>query len=221
MIGDKAVEELAKLGNRSLDTIDKAGSWLDGIFGEGFREIGNAFADSMASFRIRNRLQVLEKTQKAIDQAGLSGRTRPLPDRLTGPVLDAIADESDGTLQDVWAAYVAFSVDPKNPSPDKLLIDVIRRLEPADWPILRRIFKSQPKRLLPIEFGVDPADLENSMDRLTAIGLFEYDDPRSTFIVAGGHFAETVSVGIGDAIYYETKLLRRLKDQTNDAWKDA
>jgi hypothetical protein len=37
MISDKATEELAKLGGRSLDTIDKAGGWLEEVFGQGFR----------------------------------------------------------------------------------------------------------------------------------------------------------------------------------------
>lgn len=221
MVGDRAAEELAKLGNRSLETIEKAGAWVDGIFGEGFREVGHAFADSMAGFRMRNRLRVLEKTQKAIDQAGLAGKTRPLSDRLTGPVLDAIADESDETLQDVWASYLAFSVNPKNPSADKLLIDLIRRLEPADWPVLKVIFKSAPKQLSPSDFGSGERDLEICMDRLSAIGLFGYDDPRSAFIVGGGHMTGAVSVKVGDASYYEAKLLQRLKTETEDAWRDA
>lgn len=220
MVGDKAAEELARLGIRSLETVEKAGAWIDGVAGEGFREVGRAFADSMAGFRIRNRLRVLEKTQKAIDQAGLTGHTRRLPERLAGPVLDAIADESDETLQDVWAAYLSFSVNPKNPDPDKLLIDVIRKLEPADWPVLRRIFHSDATQLLSDSFEIPAAEIEISMDRLVALGLFEYDDPRSTFIVAGNHFAGTVSVKIGDGTYYETKLLGRFRSQTETAWKD-
>lgn len=219
MVSDKAAEELAKLGQRSLDTIDKAGAWIDGVFGEGFREIGHAFADGMAGFRIRNRLRVLEKTQRAIDGAGLSGHTRPLPNRMTGPVLDAIADESDETLQDVWAAYIAFTVNPKNPSADRLLIEVIRRLEPADWPVLRKIFQSDPGPLRPEDFEIERNALESTMDRLSALNLFFYDDPKSAVVVGGGHYDGTVSVSIGNSAYYETKLLRRLKTETEVAWR--
>lgn len=219
MVSDKAAEELAKLGQRSLDTIDKAGAWIDGVFGEGFTEVGHAFADSMAGFRIRNRLRVLEKTQRAIDGAGLSGHTRSLPNRLTGPVLDAIADESDESLQDVWAAYIAFTVNPKNPSADRLLVEVIRRLEPADWPILRKIFQSSPGRLRPEDFGIEENALESTMDRLSALNLFFYDDPKSAVVVGGGHYDGTVGVSIGDSAYYETKLLRRLKAETEAAWR--
>ncbi|CAN5323205.1 hypothetical protein BH11PSE4_BH11PSE4_34430 [soil metagenome] len=218
---DKAAEELAKLGNRSLETLDKAGGWLDGVFGEGFREVGHAFADSMAGFRVRNRIRVLEKTQKVVDQAGLSGHTRPLPDRLTGPVLDAISDESDETLQDVWAAFLSFSVNPKNAGADRLLIDVIRRLEPADWPVLRTLFRSAGKHLTSPELGVEPFDLEITMDRLSSLGLFVYDDPHSAFIVDDGHNRGLVKVTIGEAAYYETKLFRRLKIDTETAWKET
>jgi hypothetical protein len=221
MIGNKATEELAKLGKRSLDTVDKAGGWLDEIFGQGFREVGNAFADSMIGFRARNRIRVLEKTQKAIEQAGLSGRTRPLLDRLTGPVLDAIADESDETLQDVWAAYLTSSVNPKKPGADRLLIDVIRRLEPADWPLLRKLFRSAPKPIRPEDLGIDATEAEISMDRMAALGLFNYDDPRSTFIVDGNHYRGSIVVQINDATYYEAKLFGRLKTETEIAWNDA
>jgi hypothetical protein len=218
---DKALEELAKFGSRSLDSVDKAGGWVDDVFGRGFREVGQAFAESMAGFRYRNRLRVLQKTQAAIDRAKLSGKTRPFADRLTGPMLDAIADESDENLQEAWAAYIAFSVDPKNPSPDRLLIDIIRRLEPADWPILRKLFQSEPVALQPEDIGADPGEMEASMDRFVTLGLFTYDDPRSTSLVNANHYAGAMVIKIGGANYHDSKVFDRLKAATESAWRDA
>jgi hypothetical protein len=221
VLGDKATEELAKLGSRSLDTAEKAGGWLDQVFGEGFRQVGDAFGESMAGFRIRNRLRVLDKTQKAIEKAGLAGKSRPLSDRLTGPVLEAISDESDESLQEVWAAYLAFCVNPKNPSADRLLVDVIRKLEPADWPVLEKLFKEGSQRLIATDFEIEPAVLEISMDRLASLGLFIYDDPRSAFIVDDRHYEGCIKVTINEADYYESKLFRRLKLETAGAWNDV
>jgi hypothetical protein len=217
--GDKSTEELAKLATKSLETAERAGGWVDQVFGDGLRQVGQAFAESMAGFRVRNRLRVLEKTQAAIDKAGLTGNTRPIPERLAGPIVDAISDESDEVLQDVWAAYLSFSVDPKNPSTDRLLIDVIRRLEPADWPVLKALFQAQPGHYESKDIGFDNSVLEPSMDRFTALSLFIYDDPSSAYLVSDDHFAGAVQIAIGNATYYPTKLFRRLMFETEAAWR--
>ncbi|WP_455269841.1 Abi-alpha family protein [Rhizobium herbae] len=212
---DKAKEELAKLGQKALETTEKAGGWVDHVFGEGFRHVGASFAHSMAGFRVRNRLRVLKKTQNAIDASGMSGDTRPLDPRVGVPLLEAIADESNETLQDVWAAYIRNAVDPKMPHPDRLLIDVIRRFEPGDWSIIKKLCTSPLEETNSEKLEVQSDDLEHTMDRLAALGLFAYDDPKSAFIVAGGHFQEALKVRIGEAVYYENKLFRRLVSATS------
>lgn len=218
VIGDKSTEELAKFGSRSLETAEKAGGWVDQVFGEGFRELGNAFAESMVGFRFRNRLRVIEKTQKAVDSAGLTGQTRPLSDRLAGPVLDAISDESDETLQDVWASYISSCVNPVKPDADRLMIDLIRRLEPVDWPILKNLFLAEEGGACNADFfGSTDASLMVSMDRFAALGLFTAADPRP-FITHGDIFATKVDVAGG--AYFALRLFYRLKAETEVAWKD-
>jgi hypothetical protein len=212
----KDVEELAKLGQKGLETTEKAGGWLDGVFGEGARQLGGAWADSMAGFRARNRLKVLAKTQKAIDEAGMAGKTRPLTERMSLPLIDAIEQESDETLQDVWAAYIKNSVDPKCPQPDRLLIDVIRKLEPSDWPVLERLFQlpTGNHKAFVISESLSELDMEVVMDRLAMLGLFVYDDPQSAYIVDVSHHAKSLIVEAGEGTYYEAKLFRKLRAAT-------
>ncbi|MBX9848901.1 MAG: hypothetical protein K2X64_06375 [Rhodocyclaceae bacterium] len=212
----KDIEELAKLGQKGLETTEKAGGWLDGVFGEGARQLGGAWADSMAGFRARNRLKVLAKTQKAIDDAGMTGTTRPLSERMSLPLIDAIELESDETLQGVWAAYIKNSVDPKRPEPDRVLIDVIRKLEPSDWPVLQVLFRLPMGKHEASEIGgsSSEADIEVVMDRLALLGLFTYDDPNSAFVVAYGHHSKSLAVQVGEGTYYEAKLFRKLSAAT-------
>jgi hypothetical protein len=191
-IGDKAAEELAKLGQRSLESADKLGSWIDGIIGDGLRHVGGSFTDSMAVMRLKNRLKVLEKAQRLINDAGLSGSTRPLSDRLSLPIIEAIEHESDETVQDVWAAYLRDAVDPASPNPDRLLVDVIRRLEPVDWPILRRCFQQNTGELTPQDFEVRDDDLRASLDRLEVLGLFSFHPGTFKYITTDG----TQTVGL-------------------------
>lgn len=207
---NKATEEIAKLGQKALETSEKAGGWVSDVFGAGFRHLGEAFADSMAGFRVRNRMRVLEKTQNAITASGMEGNTRPLDPRISGPILDAIADESDETLQDVWAAYIRNAVDPKLPAADRLIVDVIRRLEPGDWDVIEKLFRAPLEPIHPSDLGTTIDRLEQVMDRLAALGLFFYDDPKSLYIVAADHYGGALAVKIGEATYYENKLFRRL-----------
>lgn len=213
----KDIEELAKLGQKGLETTEKAGGWLDGVFGEGARQLGGAWADSMAGFRARNRLKVLAKTQRAIDEAGLTGKTRPLSERMSVPLIDAIEQESDETLQGVWAAYIKNSVDPKRPHPDRVLIDVIRKLEPSDWPLLQILFELPTGKhnasAINIS-GQSEEDMEDVMDRLALLGLFVYDDPNSAYVVTGHSQPNSIAVRIGKGTYYEAKLFRKLRSAT-------
>jgi hypothetical protein len=215
---DKATEELAKLGQKALETADKTGGWVDSVFGEGFRQIGDAFADSMTGWRIRNRLRVLEKTRKAIEAAGMAGNTRPLAPRISVPLLEAISDESDETIQDVWATYIKDAVDPERPQPDRILIDVIRRLEPLDWPILKVAFANQVGKLVSADFGVGDQELTEALDRMEVLRLFDYDDDTTHYLVLGKGEEKRLMIAIGNSEYYATRLLRKLADATKDRW---
>lgn len=205
----KALEEALKLGQRSLETLEKSGGWLDGIIGDGFRQLGGVFTDNMAAHRYLNRLRILKNTQEKIVAAGLQGQARKISGRIALPLLEAISDESDESLQDVWAVYIRNAVDPSKPTPDKLLIDVIRRLEPADWPVLKRLFSSDPVLLDAAEFDLPEEELSVVLDRLTALGLLDFDDDRSVYIVVGSP-AKMLTVSCGGAKYYENRLLRAL-----------
>lgn len=209
----KAVEEVAKLATRSLETAEKAGGWLDGVLGDGFRQLGGVWSDNVAGFRFRNRIKIIQKVREEMERAGLKGNARQLSDRLMVPLIEAISDESDEALQDVWATYIRNAVDPAKPTPDKLLIDVIRRLEPADWPVLKKLFNSLPVLLSPAEFDLPERELTSVLDRLTALGLLDFDDDRSVYLVVEGP-AEMLAVACGGAKYYGNRLLGALAAAT-------
>ena len=212
----KAVQEVAKLGQQSLETLDKAGSWTTSVFGEGIDNLAGAWADSTAGFRLRNRIRVFEKTQKAIDASSLSGRMRLLPDRIAFPLLDAISYESDETLQDVWASYIRNAADPEKPPADRLLIDIIRRLEPADWYVLKSLFEAGPVVLQVEDLGPDRPALIMTLDRLAALGLLAIDDTKMVFMIAEGPSDLPRLKVKGDEETYEaTRLLWTLRLATS------
>lgn len=215
MTKDKAATELAKLGQQTLKTAENAGRWLDSIFGDGARQIGIAFNDSMSGFRLRNRLRVLQKTQKALEDAGLSGATRPLGERIALPIWDAISEESNDTLQNIWVSYLKNALDPKKPSPDRILIDVIRKLEPGDWPYLQKIFSLQRGAYKKTDIAGNDIDLVPIFDRLAFIGLLEYDIEDKFYISqSAAKTWDIIVIKIGKGEYRITRLLNELKKAT-------
>lgn len=208
-----AIAALAKLGERGLETLEKAGGWVDGVVGDGFRELGGTWADNVAGFRFRNRINVFKRAQEDLEKAGLRGNARQIPGRIAVPLIEALSDESDETLQGVWAAYIRNAVDPQKPNPDRLLIDVIRRLEPVDWPVLQTLFKSGQETLAADAFGMTDDQLSPVLDRLTTVGLLEYDDDRSAYLVMSQP-GRMLTITCGGAKYFENRLLRALAAAT-------
>lgn len=211
----KAVQELAKLGQRTLDSADKAGGWIADIFGEGIQNLAGTFADSAAGLRYRNRIRVLDKTQRAIEAAGLTGKLRPLPERIALPLLEAIAEECDETLQDVWATYIRNAANPEKPTADRVLIDVVRRLEPEDWPVLKLLFQSAAETLSFTEFGLDSESLEVILDRFVALGLLTFDDDTAVYLLTeSSNNAPKLKVQGSAGLFESTRLLRALEVAT-------
>ena len=208
---DKAIEELAKLGRKGLETGEKAGGWLDTVFGGGFRELGQAFEDSMAGLRIRNRQRVIEKTRVTIESSGLTGSARALDPRIALPLWDAIAEETDESIQDVWAVYIRNAVDPSKPKPDRILIDVIRRLDPSDWPVLNALFSSAPGWVDNTLLGDKTVEVDEALDRLASVGLFDFEDDRSLVVIDELFPLNMIGVRSSGGAFFETKLFAKLK----------
>jgi hypothetical protein len=131
MISDeqaKAAQEIAKLGQKSVDAASEAGGFFARTFGDAIEHVSQALTDKAAGYRIVNRARVVAKIQARLEALGVDS-FKPISFRNGVPLLEGISDESDETLQDVWAAYFANAPDPKNPSvtANRQLIDIIRK----------------------------------------------------------------------------------------------
>lgn len=180
----KAVQEAAKLGQKGIDAASSAGTYLTGTFRGAVRFLAMAAEDSAAGFFIRNRAAVELKTRNRLEELGVDRNFRPIGERNYVPLLEAISLEADESLQDVWAAYIANAMDPSKPEVgiSRQLIEVIKRLEPEDLPVLRRLFvedlatpRHDDIRLAAADFPVGDEGLATSLSRLAALGLFSFD----------------------------------------------
>jgi hypothetical protein len=196
MISDeeaKAAQELAKLGQKSVDVVSGAGGFLARIFGPAIAQLSEALADKAAAYRVVNRAKVVGKTREQLKKLGVTD-FKAIDPRNGLPLLEAISDEPDDTLQDVWAAYIANALDPARPeiTPNRQLINIIRQLEPEDLGILSG-FSSQelaesrtdPLRKIVVTSGDGEAALNRSLSRLTALGLFSFKNGPGHLLLEG------------------------------------
>ena len=184
----KAAQEAAKLGQKGIEAASSAGTYLTGTFRGAIKFFAMAAEDSAAGHFIRNRAAVEVKTRKRLEELGIDREFRPIGERNYVPLLEAISLEADESLQDVWAAYIANAMDPAKPEIgiSRQLIEVVKRLEPEDLPVIRRLFvedlampRHKEIRLPVEEFPMDDVALVTSLSRLSAVGLFSFENSGS------------------------------------------
>lgn len=184
----KAAQEVAKLGQQGVKAASDAGAYVAGTFRGAIRYVAMAAEDKAAGFFIRNRAAVEVKTRARLEQLGVDRDFRPIGERNYVPLLEAVSVESDETLQDVWAAYLANAMDPAKPEVtiNRQMIEIIKQLEPADLPVLARVsfeelavHRRQALRLTREDFPLEEQELAVSLSRLAAFGLFAFDNSGS------------------------------------------
>jgi hypothetical protein len=190
MISDeeaKAAQEVAKLGQKGVEAASDAGGWLAKTFGKAFDHMSEAFADKAAAYRVRNRATVVAKTRAHLEKLGVTD-FKAIDFRSGIPLLESISDEPEDSVQDLWAAYLANALDSSQQSVviNRLIINVIKNLDPTDLPVIRRLAAEDlsvpvhdPIRLDHDHFSVEEPDLSNTFARLTALGLFSFENSGS------------------------------------------
>ena len=187
MISDeqaKAAQEIAKFGQKGIDAASEAGGFFAKTFGNAIEHFSQAIADKAAAYRIVNRVKIALKTQERLAKLGVTD-FKAIDFRNGVPLLEGISDEPDESLQDVWAAYLANALNPENPTvtANRQLINIIRQLEPDDLKILsglssQELNQSRSEALIKkaVDFLVDEEALNQCLSRLTALGLFAFEN---------------------------------------------
>lgn len=196
MIGDegfKAITEVSKTTGKVIDASEKGGRYLTGIFKEAIEAYAGAAADSAIGFRIRNRASVAIKTENHLQSLGLDSSFLRIEERAAIPLVDAISNESDSGLQDLWAAYIANAADPNNSKigVTAMITNAISKLEPDDKGVLDRLFQidlaepiREPIKLRPSDFDMPEQSLNFSLARFVALGMFSCDNSGSVGFAA-------------------------------------
>ncbi len=145
----KAVQEVAKTTGKALDAAQAGGAYLARMLGTVLEDaVGLLGGDLLRQYRIRNWHRISQKTFDKLDQRGVE-QVEPLSAKVIVPLLEAASNESDETLQDMWASLLANAMDPnKDTSLQRIFIDTLGQMEPVDVLIFKTMAEKSPHEAL-------------------------------------------------------------------------
>ncbi len=189
--GAKAVQEGAKMGRALVE----AGSDLARFVGKALDTVpddavGLLGGDYLHHLRIRNLDKISRKTEEILRKRGVE-EPQPIGPKALLPALEAASEETDETLQDMWAELLANAMDPnKDTSLQHLFIDTLRQMESVD----ALVFKSLAETSNVILKDGDIAERLHwretkasiSADRLADLGVLRPmgDSARPSYIIS-------------------------------------
>ena len=132
----KAVEKTAEFGTQSLQTAEKAGSFVSRIFKEPIDQAAGMLTDWLKFQRLKRLVEISDKVDRILRARGVI-ETRAVPPKVAFRMLDGAAVEDDPTLRNLWANLIANAMDPGftcDISP--VYADIVSNLSPLDVRIL-------------------------------------------------------------------------------------
>lgn len=181
---DRAIEETAKALGKVTDAASALGRFTAKVFGVSIEELAGWSHDVIAAKRLHWNIDNLQRViQKFATLKSSLENLRPLPERQSVIVLEAIANEDDEELQFLWARLLNSATDPKMKYEImRAHIDILRSIDPIEAKILAAIaealtHKEAKSQLISGEdlstaVGLDDVQLTLYLHHLASLGCF-------------------------------------------------
>lgn len=136
----KAVQSVAKLGEKSLETSEKLGAFFARVFREPINEVSGMITDKLRFVRWRRLVQMSDEVKKILEDRGVQ-ETRPVQPKLALPIFEEGSLENDGNLQQLWNHLLANAMDPSfNGELRYGFVDMIKNITGVEAAILNAFY---------------------------------------------------------------------------------
>jgi len=140
----KAIQEVAKLGSKSLDTASEAGRFIARYTGGVLEEAIGIYYDKLKYLRWERSIRLMLRADKFLRDEGLLAPTRPLPLKIAMPLLQGATLEDDDYLQDLWAKLLVNAANASSGiDVTRSFITIMENLTPLDAHILETIYQAR------------------------------------------------------------------------------
>lgn len=137
----KAVQSVAKLGEKSLETSEKLGAFFARVFREPINEVSGMITDKLRFVRWRRLVQMSDEVKKILEDRGVQ-ETRPVQPKLALPIFEEGSLENDGNLQQLWNHLLANAMDPSfNGELRYGFVDMIKNITGVEAVILNAFYE--------------------------------------------------------------------------------
>lgn len=111
------------------------------VFGSALTEFGDMLADSVKLWRFKNLLRIREKVDQIVQERNVpEGALKALPFGDAMRTIEAASQEDEEDVQTLWAQLIVRAAEAKTPKINKLHIEILRSLAPADTALLELLY---------------------------------------------------------------------------------
>jgi len=149
----KAIQETAKLGEKGLETAEKAGSFIAKVFKEPIAEISGLVTDKLRFVRWKRMIQMSDEVNQILEEKGVT-ETKAVPPKLALPIFEDSTLEEDPNIQILWNHLLANAMDPQfNDEIRYGFIEMIKNITGTEAQLLNNFYQILQKenKLSPLE----------------------------------------------------------------------
>ncbi len=133
------------------------------VFGSALTEFGDMLADSVKLWRFRNLLRIREKVDKIVQDRDVpSAAFNALPFGDSMRTIESASQEDEDDVQELWARLIVKAAESESPKINKLHIEILSSLSPADTALLELLYPSVVYR--EFKLGSDLEAFNNEMN---------------------------------------------------------
>lgn len=137
----KAIQESAKLGQKGLETAEKAASFFAKVFKAPVDEISGMVTDKLRFVRWKRLIQMSEEVDQILKEKGVI-YTRGVPPKLALPIFEDATLEEDQNIQDLWNHLLANAMNPEfNDELRYGFVDMIKNITAIEASILNNFYE--------------------------------------------------------------------------------
>ncbi|ABW68406.1 Abi-alpha family protein [Desulfosudis oleivorans] len=136
----KAVQGVANLGEKSLETSEKLGGFFARVFKEPIQEVSGMITDKLRFVRWRRLVQMSDDVNQILKDRGVED-TRSVPPKLALPIFEESSLEDDKNIQHLWNQLLANAMDPNfNGELRYGFVDIIKNITGIEAVILNNFY---------------------------------------------------------------------------------
>ncbi|MCP9836387.1 hypothetical protein KBY84_02620 [Cyanobium sp. N.Huapi 1H5] len=140
------MEAKIDISSKSLEKgLDIAKEFLQRVIGPGLEEAGLLLKESIALWRFRNQVAILEKAHEICQRKGI--RPSPISLKLLCPLMDSASLEDDPDLQNKWATLLSNMVDSEKNIQNHVFPYILGQLSLPEYALLDVVVREKRDRV--------------------------------------------------------------------------